>query len=316
MLKGIVFALIAGAIWGMTFVVPEFMGNLTAMEVTVGRYVLFGLFSSAFFLKTWIQKKTSYPKRVWLSALSIAFFSSIGYYTFFILSIRYSTPAICALILGMSPITIAFYGNLKERSVPFRSLLIPSLLIFVGLIIINAPHFTTSAAPDLFMLGLLYGFLSLITWSLYTVTNGRFLKENPEISPVDWSNIVGVATLIWALIFAVALILFFPQEFRIEKCSPFNPDFPTFIIGSAILGIICSWVAIYYWNKASFYLPVTLAGQMMISPTIFGVLFAYILEKNIPPPMEILGIGLLLFAISYGIRQFSRGKPSPSISTE
>ncbi len=83
---------------------------------------------------------------------------------------------------------------------------------------------------------------------------------------------------------------------------------PKFLLGSATLGLLCSWVGAFLWNKASLHLPVSLAGQLTIFETIFGVLFFYLLTMTLPSTIEVIGIIILLAAIIYGIRKFARRK--------
>jgi drug/metabolite transporter (DMT)-like permease len=140
MFKGITFALSACFIWGLIFIVPQFMTGFTSIEVALGRYFLYGIISSLIFCKDKFQGACSYGKDIWIKALYFSLISTIGYYTSVVLALRYSTPAVCALILGISPISIAFYGNWKQKETTFRSLIFPSLLILIGLVIINIPH--------------------------------------------------------------------------------------------------------------------------------------------------------------------------------
>lgn len=306
MVKGIVFALSACFLWGFTFIVPGFMNSFSSMEIAIGRYMGYGLISSLFFVKSKLQGMQTYSKQIWLKAFYLSFISSIVYYMFVVLCLRFSTPAICALILGMSPITIAFYGNIKDKSISFRSLVFPSVLIFIGLAIINFPHLLETSDKGVFTIGLVCGFLALVIWTLYTVGNACFLKKHPQVPFMDWAIIIGVATFIWTIIFTIVLGTLTPQEFRIEKFFHSSDSLGNFLIGSFILGAICSWIGSYWWNKASFYLPVSLTGQMMIFQTIFGVFFAYLFKQTLPTLVEGVGISLLLFAIIYGIRGFSR----------
>lgn len=71
----------------------------------------------------------------------------------------------------------------------------------------------------------------------------------------------------------------------------------SFLIGCATLGILCSWVGAFLWNRACLYLSVSVAGQMTIFETIFGLIFVCILEKKLPPKLEFLGICLILSSI-------------------
>lgn len=231
--------------------------------------------------------------------------TTIGYYTFVVLALRYASPAICALILGISPISIAFYGNWKERECSFKSLILPSVLIFIGLVMINAPHLLEAESPSTYLLGLLCAFVALLTWSWFVVANSRFLRDHPEIKSSDWATLIGVATIGWVVILGVCLAVAGNFDHP-DKYLTLGPALIKYIAGCAALGLLCSWLGGYLWNTASHYLPVSLAGQLTIFETIFGLLFVCLLDKRIPPSFECVGIGLLLAAIFYGIRIFAK----------
>ena len=298
MFRGIIFALAACLIWSLIFVVPQFLQGFSAIEIAIGRYLFYGLISCLFFLKSRIR----YPFAIWKKAIAFSFLFSIGYYPFVVLSLRYSTPAICALVLGITPITISFYGNWRQKECSFRSLLLPSLLILIGLIIINAPHLQNSAAPSSHLLGLGCALCALISWSVYAVANSRFLKETPDLKSGDWSTLLGVATLFWCIAFGVL----FGGQIDLQRYMTPSTELTQFLIGCAILGLFCSWVGAFCWNRASFYLPVSLAGQLTIFETIFGVIFLYSLEQRLPPLLESIGMLFLLGAVLLGIRQFAQ----------
>lgn len=117
---------------------------------------------------------------------------------------------------------------------------------------------------------------------------------------------IGVSALFWALFFIAILQLFFVEEPALKKYSLENPFFGHFLIGSAILGLVCSWAGAYFWNQASLHLPVTLAGYMTVLETIFGILFVYIIEGAPPSLSEVVGIALLLSAVLSGIQIISK----------
>lgn len=301
MIKGIAFALAACFIWGLIFIVPQFMAGFTPIEIAIGRYSFFGILSACILFRERLSGLCYYPLPIWAKALYFSLSSSFFYYTCVILALRYSTPAVCALILGISPISIAFYGNWKHRECSYKSLVLPSLLILVGLVIINAPHLTESSSPLEYALGLACSSLALMAWSWYVVANSAFLKSNPQVASSDWSTIIGVSTLFWVGIFMGFFAFVFPDQLELQKFVTVGPALNNYLMGSAILGILCSWLGAFLWNKASFYLPVSLAGQLTIFETIFGLVFVYALEQRIPPLMECAGIGLLLGAVFYGI---------------
>lgn len=308
MLQGIGFALAACFVWGLIFVVPDFMNGFSAIEVALGRYFVYGLVSIILFLKAKVKDSAryQYSKIIWINALKLSLLSTIGYYSFVVLALRYSTPAICTLVLGICPITIAFYGNWQQRETDFSSLIMPSIMILAGLILINFPYFNESSSPSTYMMGIGFSLLALILWSWYVVANMEFLKTYPEVRSGDWATLIGVATLFWVCLLALFLLVFAQGQLNISKYSFFNSEFQSFLISSLILGLGCSWIGASLWNRASRLLPISLAGQLSIFETIFGVIFVYVLKEHIPATIECLGIGLLLFATAYGIRLFSK----------
>lgn len=304
MFKGIVFALSACMVWGLIFIIPQiFMENFSALEIALGRFWCYGTISLLLLLKARLSGFCRYPLAIWLHAIFLSFLT--GYYLWVVLAMRYTSPAICALILGISPITIAFYGNWMERSGHFRQLLLPSVLILIGLIMINAPQITLSNSLGEYAIGLVCSLYSLLSWSFYVVLNARFLKRNSQIDSNDWATLLGVATLLWAIIGSVVCLLLFWNEFDVHKYFSANNDTLNFYVGCGLLGLLCSWLGAFLWNKASLSLPVSLAGQLMIFETIFGLLFVYLLQIQIPPVWECAGILLLLGAVWYGIRTLS-----------
>lgn len=309
MLKGILFAISACFVWGGIYVVPQFMAGFSSVEIALGRYLIFGVVSSLIFFKMRLGGHCRYSRSFWGKAIYFSLISTIGYYTLLVIALRYSTPAICALILGTSPITIAVYGNWKQKELPFRSLIVPSVLILIGLAMINIPHLKQEGELASYFLGLACCLLSLTAWTWYVVTNARFLKQNPNLHPGHWCTMIGIGTLVWVVIFAAVSLLFFEDQIHFEKYQTLNTELIHFLVGSSVLGLFCSWLAEFLWNRASFYLPVALAGQLTILEAVFAVLFVFMIEQRLPPPIETAGMALQLVAILYGIHQFATRKP-------
>ena len=308
MYKGIVFALIACFIWGMIFIIPQFMNSFSPLEIALGRYFFYGGISLLILLKMRLQGSCSYPLSTWMKAFGLSLLS--GYYLWVVLAIRYSTPEVCALLLGTTPITIAFYGNWREKEGNFKRLLLPSMLILIGLVMINAPRFAISNSPLEYTIGLIFGVISLISWSAYVVLNARFLKHNPAIQANDWATMQGVATFLWVIAGGTVCCLFLWNQIEMEKYLTWSQELTHFLAGCAALGLFCSWIGATLWNKASVRLPVSLAGQLMIFETIFGIIFVYLLDQRMPPLLECCGILILLGSVIYCIRALS--KPAPA----
>lgn len=304
LLKGIVFSLGACLIWGLLSVIPLYMEGFTPTEITFGRFLIYGTVSCLLFLPIYLRGTSRYPRSMWLKALGFSLGCILCDY-FFVLSTRYSCPAISTVVLAVSPISIAFYGNWLQRECSNKSLILPSMLIFIGLAVINVPIIIDTATPTAFLLGLFFAVLSLASWSWYVVSNSAFLKVNPHVNSKDWATLVGVLTLIWVLVLGIIHSIF-EEQFDFTKYLVLNNQLTGFLLGSLVLGVVCSWVGAYLWNKASLNLPVSLLGLMMIFSTVFGLCYVYLYDQQLPSKLEFLGIVFLLAAIIYGIRSLSK----------
>jgi drug/metabolite transporter (DMT)-like permease len=315
MLKGILYCLSACLIWGMIFVVPLFMESFTSVEIALGRYFFYGAISTLILGKYLLQKKSiRYTRSIWLKAFIYTLAASIGYYICVVLSLRYAEPAICALILGLSPIIIAFYGNWKQKEISYSKLFLPSALILIGLLLINVPNLKQTETPSQYLMGLCFGCLALIAWCWYVVVNARFLKQNPHVSSSEWSTLQGV-TALFSVTFLFLLLAILSEDLgSLQKFTNPSSELAYYLFGCAYLGIFCSWVGTFLWNQASLHLPVSLAGQLTIFETIFGLLFVYTVDQRLPPLTEAIGIIILLVAIFYGIRATVETNPEKNIA--
>lgn len=306
MFKGVIFALGACFSWAFIYIIPQFITGFSSMEIALGRYLIYGLLSLLLFCYARMRGRCLFPRAVWIKAIHFALICTIGYYIFLVLALRYATPAICALVLGTSPVTCAIYGNWKQKEISFRKLIVPAAFILGGLVIINYSHFDMNASSYLF--GLICSCLALAAWTWYVEANSRFLKNNPEIPSSDWCTLIGIGTLFWVVIFTAVLLCFFPEQLHFEKYCVFDSDLIRFLAGSVILGVLCSWIAEYLWNESSLFLPVSLVGQLTIFETAFAVILTFLIENRLPIYTENIGMAIQFIGIFYGIQQFAKEK--------
>lgn len=320
LLKGILYALGACLIWGLVFVIPQFMLGFNAMEIALGRYSFYGILSLGIWIPMRWKSGRRHSSTIWKEAFLFAFVGNILYYVAVVLSLRYACPVVCTLILGLSPITIAFYGNWKQKECSYKSLVFPSILILVGLIMVNLPQFKELqkleelASTYTYIGGMLCASVSLSAWSWFVVANIKLLKENPDLPSGEWATLMGVATFAWVLLLTAVLGLIYADETYFLKYTTMSYELGIFLAGNAVLGILCAWYGNYLWNQASLRLPVSLAGQLTIFETIFGLAYVYVYQREFPPALECFGIGLMLSAIVYGIYAFSKAAPNQELA--
>jgi drug/metabolite transporter (DMT)-like permease len=317
MIIGILLVLAACFVWGLIFVIPELLLTFTPLEVALGRYAFLGIFSLIFMLFQGWQKWRHFSIDIWKTAVWYALIINIFYYFFLITGLRYSNPSVMALLLGISPITISFYGSWRQKDCPFRQLILPSSLIVCGLILVNFSALVDESVYSIsqYLFGLLCGLLSLIAWNWYVIANAEFLRRRSDLLPSDWANLIGVGTLFWVILIGGAIALLTSFDY-LQRFWIWNEELRLFLIGTFILGFFCSWLGSYLWNQGTKSLPISLAGQLTIFETIFGLLFVYLFEQRWPSGLETLGIIAILGGVSYTVNVFRKAKTtSASAST-
>jgi drug/metabolite transporter (DMT)-like permease len=307
MFRGIAAVMAACLIWGLIYVVPELMPAFSPFEISIGRYICYGLISTLYMLAFRRHIFPQLTKKIWKTAFLFGFLANVGCYPFIVVSMRYANPAVSALILGMSPIAIALYGNWKQRACSYATLLWPCLAMAGGLFLANWPALQESSMEGsifYYILGLFFAFIALATWTIYAVANSQVLKENEHLDPIDWCSVIGIATFAWTVALSALLIICMPSH-HLHKFMVWTPELQTFILGNMVLGFLCSWIAFNLWNKGSGLLPVFLVGQLTIFETIFGLIFVYFLQNRMPVLIELAGIVVMLAGICVSIHLFN-----------
>lgn len=295
--KGILLVLSACLVWGLIFIVPGFMTSFSPLEVALSRYFFLGIISCVFLMGQGWKKWRSIPWSTWRTAWLFALIVNIFYYFALVTGLRYSDASVIAILMGISPITLSFYGNWRLKEGASKNLVIPCLFIAVGLGCVNWEAFATfsGAASWNYAFGLFCGLLALVAWNWYVVANAQFLKKHPHIASSDWSTIIGLATFSWVLMIIPIYFTLYPEAW--SKFSQLSPEFYSFLIGGMVLGFGCSWLGYSLWNLGSQSLPMSLAGLLTIFETIFGVLFYYVFEWTFPTTLELLGMISILTGV-------------------
>lgn len=312
--KGFLFAVSACFVWGFIFVIPYFLKDFSPLEIALGRYFTYGVLSLFLLFRNGLTFLRTIPLNVWKKALIFGMFSNILYYVGVIVGLRYATSPITVLILAMAPVVVAIYGNFLAKEISFRSVAIPGFVICIGILLVNFSELKEGFVHDslgLYILGVIAVIVAMFSWSWFAVHNARFLKNNPPIPHGQWSTLIGVATLGWVILAAIACIAFGGSELiDVRRC--FGSTSLSFWAGITFLGVFCSWLGCYLWNQASARLPLTIAGPLVIFETIFSLLFVYILENRLPSFLEFSGIFFILGGVVFSVLLFRRSNTTIS----
>lgn len=305
---GVIFGLIAGASWGFAFLIPNMLSSFTSMEITLGRYFMYGLCSLLLFT-LYKTNPLRISSKVWVKALLYAFIGNIGYFFFLVLGIKYAGATVATLINGIMPITISLFGNLLNREYPFKMMMIPACSILIGVVMLyygEQGHVGgVEGFKDDFLLGLLCCVIALVMWTWYGISNANFLKQHRHLSANLFASIIGIQTL---CLVVILLMISSVAGYSIVDNLVAQDRFVHYLIGVMVLGVVASWVATWAWNQTSKRLSVAIAGMVIVFETLFGLLYSYIYYLRLPTAMEWGSMTCIVVGVTWGIRTINAHK--------
>jgi drug/metabolite transporter (DMT)-like permease len=300
MLTGILAGLAAGAFWGLVFVVPRMVpvgpGAYSSVDLTAGRFMVYGAVAAAVMLFGWRSRRLPTGRQA-MTAAGMSVLGFTGYYLLLVLAVRDAGTEVPSLVIGTIPIWIMLLG--KPQGLRWAALLPGLLLTIAGLAIMiysthgaggggaeNSPHFWR---------GMLLVAGSMVSWTVFGVVNSAWLKRHPEVQATDWANWLGVATGIGAMLMwgvagsdAAGLVS--------------RPDFSRFALLCVATGFGAAWLATVLWNIASQRLSASLCGQLIVSETLFALLYSFAWDGHWPLPAQWLACVLFTLGIVASIR--------------
>lgn len=296
MVTGILAGVGAGAFWGTTFIAPLIAPGFSSIDLTVGRYLSCGLLSVVLLLWAALRGDTQRPTlaqagaALWLSLLGYT-----GYYLLLVLAIQAAGAALPVLIIGTIPLWIMLLG--KPVGLRWRSLAPGLLLTVAGMALmmqVTSHGQDDGVAKDLW-LGIFYAVLAMLSWTAFGLLNARWLSKHPEVNSTLWANWLGVAAG------AGALVIWAVAGTDLNTLIA-RPGFGTFVLVCAVTGIGAAWVASVLWNMASRRLSASLAGQLIVSETVFGLVYSFAWDGAWPAALQWAACVLFVLGILASIK--------------
>lgn len=320
MQRGVAYGVMAGALWGIVFLVPRLLADFSPLLLSAGRYMMYGLVS----LLAALPMARSLARRLTredLTALvKLALAGNLLYYILLASAVHLVGVAPTSLIVGVLPVTVTLLGRRDHGAVPLARLAWPLALVLAGIVCINVDVFTAaghasgaSTGIAVKLAGLACAVGALVSWTWFAVENARYLQRQTHYSGNEWSVLWGVVTgalgaILWLVI---ALLPAGPLQ-----TSPAGARWHSFWLLNLGLAIGASWLGNGLWNAASKRLPLTLSGQMIVFETLFALLYAFIYDQRLPRPLEMAAIALLVAGVSWSVRQHGDDDGADTVSIE
>ncbi|MBB3275189.1 MULTISPECIES: DMT family transporter [Pseudoxanthomonas] len=316
---GTLYALAAGLMWGLVFVGPLLLPEYPAALQSVGRYLAFGLIALplAAFDRAELRRLRAAD---WREALKLAAIGNLLYYLCLASAIQRAGAPVPTMIIGTLPVVIAISANLRnghrDGRLPWGRLAPSLVLIVLGIACVNQVELQAlrddpQADPWRYASGALLALIAVACWTWYPLRNADWLRAHPDRSPRAWATAQGVAILPLALL-GYALLWGVMKLRGADFPMPLGPRPEFFIALMVAIGLFASWLGTLCWNQASQRLPTALVGQLIVFETLAALAYAFMLRGQMPRPLTLIGIGLLIGGVLWAVRV----KPEPVLRAE
>lgn len=307
MISGVLYALLAGLMWGLIFVGPLIVPEYPAVLQSMGRYLALGLIALPI---AWLGRVRlrQLGRKDWLTALTLTMMGNLIYYVCLASAIQRTGAPVSTMIIGTLPVVIPVFANLlysqRDGKLSWWRLSPALVLIGIGLLCVNISELN-QGLPDFsgwrYGSGIALALISVVCWAWYALRNARWLRENPDKHPMMWATAQALVTLPVSLLGYIAACLWLNGQTP-DFALPFGPR-PAVFIGLMIaIAVLCSWVGALCWNVASQKLPTVILGPLIVFETLAGLLYTFILREEFPPLLTVSGIALLMVGVVIAVR--------------
>ncbi|AHJ75509.1 DMT family transporter [Kosakonia sacchari] len=299
MISGVLYALLAGLLWGLIFVGPLIVPDYPAALQSTGRYLALGIIALPL---AWLGRARlrQLTRSDWFTALWLTMMGNLIYYVCLASAIQRTGAPVSTMIIATLPVVIPVCANLlysqRDGKLSWRRLAPALLCIALGLGCVNIAELR-NGLPNFsgwrYGSGIVLAFTSVACWAWYALRNARWLRENPDKNPMMWATAQALVTLPVSLVGYIAACLWLGVQ-QPDFTLPFGPRPLVFITLMFAIAVLCSWVGALCWNIACQRLPTVIVGPLIVFETLAGLLYTFVLRQSLPPLLTVCGIILLV----------------------
>jgi drug/metabolite transporter (DMT)-like permease len=147
--------------------------------------------------------------------------------------------------------------------------------------------------------------VSMCSWTAFALLNARWVQAHPEVDSAQWTNWLGVATGLGSVL--MWLLLGTPWRQLAAQ-----PGLGLSLLVCVFAGVGSAWLASLLWTMASRRLSASLCGQLIVSETLFALIYSFLWDRHWPQLLQWLAAGLFVLGILASVRAHR----SPSTPTE
>jgi drug/metabolite transporter (DMT)-like permease len=293
MLTGVLAGLGAGALWGLIFVMPRMLGDYSGVDLTAGRFVAYGVLAACVMALGWRRRPRPTLRQAG-AALGLSILGFSAYFLLLVLAIQDAGTEVPTLIIGTIPLWVMLLG--KPVALRWRGLLPGLVLTLAGLLLMmSATQSGPAGHGGHFYRGVALACAAMASWTLFALLNAAWLKRNPQVNATDWANWLGIAAGLGAL------LLWWVAGSDLPKLAA-QPDLGLFAWLCLGTGFGSAWLATILWNLASQRLSASLCGQLIVSETVFALLYSFAWDGQWPSLVQSAACALFILGILASIK--------------
>ncbi|HXZ09507.1 MAG TPA: EamA family transporter, partial [Paraburkholderia sp.] len=177
MQRGVAYGVMAGALWGMVFLVPRLLSDFSPLLLGAGRYTMYGVVSLLAALPSARSLLARLTRDDVRALVTLALAGNILYYILLTTAVHMIGIAPSSLIVGVLPVTVTLLGRRDHGAVPLSRLVLPLSMVLAGIACINVDVFTADGGSTASVLTKLVGLAcaigALACWTWFAVENAR-----------------------------------------------------------------------------------------------------------------------------------------------
>ncbi|WP_369060537.1 DMT family transporter [Caulobacter sp. 73W] len=291
-MSGVLHGAGAGALWGLVFLVPALVSDFRPLDLTIGRYLAYGIISAALIAPRLGRLLPRIGRAEWLGLLWISFMGNIVYYLLLSAAVQMGGIAMTSLVVGFLPVAVTIIGSRDKGAVPLRKLAPSLMLCALGAVCIGwqAMGAPASGSQTKQLIGLACAIGALAAWTIFAVGNSRWLARLDGVSAQDWNLLTGVVTGALAIMLIPAAVVL--------PSNPHGGEDWLRLVGTSIgLAVFASIIGNALWNRMSQLLPLTLVGQMILFETLFALIYGFVWQRRLPAPLEVVAFAIVVLSV-------------------
>ena len=175
MISGVLYALLAGLMWGLIFVGPLLVPEYPAVLQSMGRYLALGLIALPL---AWLglARLRQLTGKDWWTALGLTMMGNLIYYVCLASAIQRTGAPVSTMIIGTLPVVLPVFANLlysqRDGKLPWRRLFPALVCIALGLACVNIAELHQGLpdfSPWRYGSGIALALISVVCWAWYAL---------------------------------------------------------------------------------------------------------------------------------------------------